>query len=69
MLYEVITLPPEAIDVGTLTAVLRRRGGAWEDVLGQDQPVLTAVNNEMATAATPVRDGDEVAFFPPVTGG
>jgi molybdopterin synthase sulfur carrier subunit len=28
-----------------------------------------AVNQEMADGVTPVRDGDEVAFFPPVTGG
>lgn len=31
--------------------------------------ILCAVNQEHATATTPVRDGDEVAFFPPVTGG
>ncbi|QXP85407.1 molybdopterin converting factor subunit 1 [Methylococcus sp. ANG] len=31
--------------------------------------VLCAVNMEYAGADTPVRDGDEVAFFPPVTGG
>ncbi|HEX5802142.1 MAG TPA: MoaD/ThiS family protein [Azospira sp.] len=29
----------------------------------------SAVNQEMARATTPVKDGDEVAFFPPVTGG
>jgi len=28
-----------------------------------------AVNQEMAAMGTPVREGDEVAFFPPVTGG
>jgi molybdopterin converting factor small subunit len=27
------------------------------------------VNQQMADAATPVRPGDEIAFFPPVTGG
>ncbi len=38
---------------------------------GQPLPphVLTAVNLEYASPAMPVRDGDEVAFFPPVTGG
>ncbi|MDX1607386.1 MAG: MoaD/ThiS family protein [Candidatus Competibacterales bacterium] len=30
---------------------------------------LTAVNHEYASPDQPVRDGDEVAFFPPVTGG
>jgi molybdopterin synthase sulfur carrier subunit len=31
--------------------------------------VLAAVNLDYASGDTPVRDGDEVAFFPPVTGG
>ena len=31
--------------------------------------VLVAVNSEYAHLAAPVRAGDEVAFFPPVTGG
>ena len=37
-------------------------GGAHDDV-------LMAVNMDYANSDTPVRDGDEVAFFPPVTGG
>jgi len=41
--------------------------------LNSDQPlpdnVLIAVNREYAKADQAVRDGDEVAFFPPVTGG
>lgn len=38
---------------------------------GQPLPdtLLCAVNMEYAEASTPVQDGDEVAFFPPVTGG
>ena len=32
-------------------------------------PVLYAVNMQYANLDTPVKDGDEVAFFPPVTGG
>jgi len=31
--------------------------------------VLCAVNSEFARPDAPVRDGDEVAFFPPVSGG
>jgi molybdopterin synthase sulfur carrier subunit len=44
----------------------------WKAVAqGQPLPehILCAVNMEYADPATPVRDGDEVAFFPPVTGG
>jgi len=33
------------------------------------ESVLTAVNREYQDLGTIVRDGDEVAFFPPVTGG
>ncbi len=44
----------------------------WDAVCG-DLPMpgntLMAVNMEYADAETPVGDGDEVAFFPPVTGG
>ena len=38
---------------------------------GQEFPVniLTAINMEYAKAGQPISDGDEVAFFPPVTGG
>lgn len=31
--------------------------------------ILTAVNHDYANPETPVHDGDEVAFFPPITGG
>ncbi len=31
--------------------------------------VLFAVNSEFARPGSPVRDGDEIAFFPPVSGG
>ncbi|CAL1241292.1 molybdopterin converting factor subunit 1 [Candidatus Methylocalor cossyra] len=44
----------------------------WKAVsAGQALPetILCAVNMEYADPATPIHDGDEVAFFPPVTGG
>ncbi|RRQ21483.1 molybdopterin converting factor subunit 1 [Thiohalobacter thiocyanaticus] len=51
-------------------------GGSVEDVWlaasdGREKPanVLAAVNMEYVDFSAPVRDGDEVAFFPPVTGG
>jgi len=59
----------ESATVGDLAALLRRRGGAWSELLAEGETILAAVNQEMARPETPVRDGDEVAFFPPVIGG
>jgi molybdopterin synthase sulfur carrier subunit len=66
---ERVELPGEVRDVASLTAWLRGRGDAWERELAAGKPVRIAVNQDMAGAATPLADGDEVAFFPPVTGG
>ncbi len=43
----------------------------WARVTDQPMPpsTLIAINQEYATPEQAVRDGDEVAFFPPVTGG
>ena len=54
---------------GAIIALLCARGGVWEEALGGGQQVLMAINQEMAHRDTAVVDGDEVAFFPPVTGG
>ncbi len=62
-------LPAAVRDVAALTAWLRSRGGAWEEELAPGKPVRIAVNQDMAAGDTPVGSGDEVAFFPPVTGG
>jgi molybdopterin synthase sulfur carrier subunit len=66
---EQVELPGNVQDVGGLTAWLRSRGDSWERELAPGRPVRIAVNQDMAAADTPVGDGDEVAFFPPVTGG
>lgn len=66
---ERLELPGEIRDVAALAAWLRSRGGQWERELAPDRPVRIAVNQDMAGPATALADGDEVAFFPPVTGG
>ena len=43
-------------------------GGKWREVLGQDN-MIRAVNQTVVDGNSPLQDGDEVAFFPPVTGG
>jgi molybdopterin synthase sulfur carrier subunit len=55
--------------IATLREQLASRGSPWDAVLGPDQHVLAAVNQDMAGADAPISDGDEIGFFPPVTGG
>lgn len=57
------------LTVADLVARLAARGGPWAEVFAPGPGLLSAVNQEMARPDTAVRAGDEVAFFPPVTGG
>ena len=66
---EKLELPSGVRDLEGLRALLVARGGAWEQELAPHKPVRAAVNQAMAVGDAPVADGDEVAFFPPVTGG
>lgn len=66
---EELALPEGVTTVAALRAHLRQRGGAWEKELAADRPVRIAVNQDMAAPDTPLCNGDEVAVFPPVTGG
>lgn len=52
-----------------LIGQLRDRGGAWATELAPGRAVRVAINHEMAGNDAPLRQGDEVALFPPVTGG
>jgi molybdopterin synthase sulfur carrier subunit len=62
--------PPAAVTTaGALRAWLAARGGAWAAELAPGRNVRIAVNHDLAEPDTPVRPGDEVALFPPVTGG
>ena len=59
-------VPPS---VAELRERLAARGGVWQEVFAGDQRVLAAVNQEMAPEDRILKAGDEVGFFPPVTGG
>jgi len=55
--------------VSTLVDQLRNRDGRWTQAFAPGKSWRVAVNQQMANLATPVKPGDEIAFFPPVTGG
>ena len=66
---EDVELPAGVSTLAGLRSYLVGRGGAWQSALEEKRLVRVAVNQNMAHAATAIRAGDEVAFFPPVTGG
>lgn len=66
---EQVALPASVQDVAGLIALLRVRGAVWETELAPGKAFRIAVNQTMANADTPVADTDEIAIFPPVTGG
>ena len=66
---EDLSPPPGVATVGALVDWLRARDAAGAAAFAETAIVRAAVNQEFAQPGTPVREGDEVAFFPPVTGG
>ena len=66
---EEIEVPAGIGTVAALRAHLMKRGGDWQTVFSEKKLVRAAVNQEMSQAGAAIKAGDEVAFFPPVTGG
>ncbi len=66
---EVFALPESVRTIGALVETLRARGPGFETAFATPRLVRAAVNQDFATPDAPVAPGDEVAFFPPVTGG
>lgn len=65
---ESLVLPAGIATVGGLREHLAARGEPWA-ALANMKNLRVAVNQQMVGLDAAVRDGDEVAFFPPVTGG
>ena len=66
---ENVPLPPGTPTVAALVDHLRSRDPRWSEAFTPGKQWRVAVNQQMADLATPLKPGDEVAFFPPVTGG
>lgn len=66
---EKLDLPEGVTTVdGLIRHLAEKHGGQWLDVLDAGN-VMIAVNHEMRDRSAILAEGDEVAFFPPVTGG
>ena len=66
---EEVELPSQVQDVAGLLGWLQSRGGGFAESLQNPAVIRVAVNQDYVGPDHPVRDGDEVAIFPPVTGG
>ncbi len=66
---ESLELPPGVSTVEDLRVHLIARGGAWPEALALKSSLCVAVNFDIAQPTTGIKAGDEIAFFPPVTGG
>ncbi len=66
---EDLALAPGVNTVADLIRSLAQRDPAGAAAFAHPDLVRAAVNQEFAQSAAPIHDGDEIAFFPPVTGG
>ena len=66
---EDMDLPYENFTVSSLMTMLSSRGEPWQQEFGDGSTLRAAINYDVARETSILKDGDEVAFFPPVTGG
>ena len=56
------------VDVAAIKSLLSERGAAWKEALNQPN-LVHALNHKVVFTDAVVSEGDELAFFPPMTGG
>ena len=66
---EQLALPDDVKNISDLVAFLTKRGSGFADAFADPKRIRVAVNQEHTNFDAALKDGDEVAFFPPVTGG
>jgi sulfur-carrier protein len=66
---EELAMPQGVATVGELVEWLRARDAGHAAAFANPRLVRAAVNQDFAAPDTPIHAGDEIAFFPPVTGG
>jgi sulfur-carrier protein len=66
---EEIDLPTDVSNVTALKNYLAKRGETWADLFNGKQVIRAAINHALVDDLAVIQAGDEVAFFPPVTGG
>ncbi|MBJ6131932.1 molybdopterin converting factor subunit 1 [Ochrobactrum sp. Q0168] len=66
---DLIVLPSPKVTVGELISALKSRGEEYEAAFEHGDVIRAAINQEHAEHHEFIQDGDEVALFPPMTGG
>ena len=66
---EELSPPPEVMNVASLIDWLKGRGDRYASAFEDSTALRVAVNQEIAPLDAAIADGDEVAVFPPMTGG
>jgi molybdopterin converting factor subunit 1 len=66
---EELSPPPEVTNVASLIDWLKGRSDRYANAFEDSAALRVAINQEIASLDAAIVDGDEVAVFPPMTGG
>jgi sulfur-carrier protein len=64
-----VDVPAGVTTVAGLKEFLVEKNHSWKEALAEKKLIRAAVNQDMVDAGATIKAGDEIAFFPPVTGG